>query len=55
MCENVVIKIYRRAGEKRYQGYPSVCCGAGRGVFSLCDPAVTPAWGQLFAVSPRPV
>jgi len=33
----------------------SVCYGAGRGGFSLCDPAVTPARGQLFAVPPRPV
>jgi len=33
----------------------SVRYGAGRGGFSLCDPAVTPARGQLFAVPPRPV
>ena len=33
----------------------SVPDGAGWGGFSLCDPAVTPARSQLFAVSPRPV
>ena len=33
----------------------SVRYGAGRGGFSLCDPAVTPARGQLFAIPPRPV
>ena len=33
----------------------SVRYGAGHGGFSLCDPAVTPAQGQLFAVLPRPV
>jgi len=33
----------------------SVRYGAGRGGFSLSDPAVTPARGQLFAVPPRPV
>ena len=33
----------------------SVRYGAGRGGFSLCDPAVTPARGQLFAVPPRTV
>ena len=40
----------------RYDGpESSVRYGAGRGGFSLCDPAVTPARGQLFAVPPRPV
>jgi len=29
--------------------------GAGQGGLSLCDPAVTPARGQPFAVPPRPV
>ena len=33
----------------------SVRYGAGRGGFALCDPAVTRARGQLFAVPPRPV
>jgi len=33
----------------------SVRYGAGQGGFSLCDPAVTPARGQLFAIPPRPV
>ena len=37
------------------RGPLSVRYGAGRGGFSLCDPAVTPARGQLFAVPPRPV
>ena len=36
-------------------GQSSFRYGAGRGRFSLCDPAITPAWGQLFAVPPRPV
>jgi len=38
-----------------YRVINSVRYGAGRGGFSLCDPAVTPARGQLFAVPPRPV
>jgi len=33
----------------------SVRYGMGRGGFSLCDPAVAPAGGQLFAIPPRPV
>jgi len=33
----------------------SVRYEAGWGGFSLCDRAITPAWGQLFAVPPRPV
>jgi len=33
----------------------SVLYGAGQGGFSLCDSAVTPARGQLFAVPPCPV
>jgi len=36
-------------------GTPSVRYGPGRGGFSLCDPAITPARGQLFAVPPRPI
>jgi len=32
----------------------SVRYGAGRGEFSRCDSAVTPARGQLLAVPPRP-
>jgi len=36
-------------------GAVSVRYGAGWGGFSLCDPAVTRARGQLFAVPPRPV
>ena len=32
----------------------SVRYGVGRGGFSLCDPTVVPAWGQFFAVPPRP-
>jgi len=37
------------------QTLPSVRYGAGAGGFSVYDPAVTPALGQLFAVPPRPV
>jgi len=33
----------------------SVRYGPGRGGFSLCHPAVTPASGELFAVPPCPV
>jgi len=33
----------------------SIGYGVGWGELSLCDPAVTPARGQLFAIPPRPV
>jgi len=38
----------------RYLTPSSVHYVAGRGALSLCDPAVTPARDQLFAVPPAP-
>ena len=45
----------RAPGEEGRWLNVSVRYGAGQGGFSLCDPAVTLARGELFAVPPRPV
>jgi len=44
-----------KEAERKDRERGSVRYGAGRGGFSLCDPAVTPARGQLFAIPPRPI